>query len=472
MNDSDKVFREQKGFGFLIDWLIAAGEVFILAILFLCILNLLDPLYTWPFTTRIRESLFLLGISYVCSLYFYPINVSKHIVYFDAILKQLFFSTFIMMVFFVMSLIFFDYQEISTLLLTVSFVVFYLGLAIWRVFVRSMLKLYRRKGRNFKNVIIIGAGKNGLRLYDALMNDLSYGYRVLGFFDDNLALKNELSNYLGMTHEVEEYAEKNSVDHIYCTLPGSQDEKTLRIMNFAEKHAIHFFWVPEVARSLRRGMKLELIAMMPVLSMRSEPLLYGYNRLIKRLFDIVFSLSFLIFLFPIIYIILAIAIKLSSPGPVFFKQMRTGLYGKEFYCYKFRSMRVNSEADSLQAQEDDPRKTKLGDFLRRTNLDELPQFWNVLVGDMSVVGPRPHMLKHTDLYSAIIDKYMVRHLVKPGITGWAQVNGYRGETRTVERMEKRVECDVWYIENWSFILDVKIIFVTVLNMFRGEHNAY
>ena len=472
MNDSDKIFREQKGFGFLIDWLIAIGEIIILSVVFVCILKFLNPLYTWPFTTRLKESLFLLGISYVCSLYFYPINVSKHIVYFDVILKQLFFSTFVMLFFFIMSLIFFDYQEISTLLLVVLFVACYLGLSIWRIFVRSMLKLYRRKGRNFKNVIIIGAGKNGLRLYEALMNDLSYGYKVLGFFDDNLLLKKELSNYLGMTHEVEDYVRKHPVDHIYSTLPGSQDEKTFRLMNFAEKNAIHFFWVPEVARSLRRGMKLELIAMMPVLSLRSEPLLYGYNRLIKRVFDILFSLSFLLLIFPFIYLILAIAIKLSSPGPVFFKQKRTGLYGKEFYCYKFRSMRQNSEADNLQACKDDPRKTKIGNFLRRTNLDELPQFWNVFVGDMSVVGPRPHMLKHTDLYSAIIDKYMVRHLVKPGITGWAQVNGYRGETKTVEAMEKRVEYDVWYIENWSFILDLKIIFVTILNMFRGESNAY
>lgn len=157
---------------------------------------------------------------------------------------------------------------------------------------------------------------------------------------------------------------------------------------------------------------------------------------------------------------------------MFFKQRRTGLYGKEFDCYKFRSMKLNQEADLKQAQKDDPRITKIGRFIRRTNIDEIPQFFNVLKGDMSVVGPRPHMIKHTELYSSIIDRYMVRHLVKPGITGWAQVNGYRGETKTAEQMEGRVRKDVWYIENWTFLLDLKIITVTVLNMFRGEKNAY
>jgi putative colanic acid biosynthesis UDP-glucose lipid carrier transferase len=197
-----------------------------------------------------------------------------------------------------------------------------------------------------------------------------------------------------------------------------------------------------------------------------------YNRALKRLFDILFSLIVLVCVYPFLYIIFGFLIKKSSPGPILFKQKRTGLKGQDFECYKFRTMVVNDEADTMQASADDPRKTKIGDFLRRTNLDEFPQFINVLKGDMSVVGPRPHMLKHTEEYSAIIDKYMVRHLVKPGLTGWAQVTGYRGETRTLEQMEGRVKRDVWYIENWSFFLDLKIIVVTILNMFRGEKNAY
>jgi putative colanic acid biosynthesis UDP-glucose lipid carrier transferase len=207
------------------------------------------------------------------------------------------------------------------------------------------------------------------------------------------------------------------------------------------------------------------------LSIRPEPLENPLNTALKRVFDILFSGLFLIF-FPLILIPVAIAIKISSPGPVFFKQKRTGLRGKDFYCYKFRTMRVNDDSDRQQATKDDPRKTKLGDFLRRTSIDELPQFWNVFKGDMSVVGPRPHMIKHTEDYSKLIDTYMLRHLVKPGITGWAQVNGYRGETKELWQMAKRVQYDVWYIENWDFFLDLKIIYLTVANALRGEKNAY
>ena len=169
---------------------------------------------------------------------------------------------------------------------------------------------------------------------------------------------------------------------------------------------------------------------------------------------------------------MAIAIKISSPGPVYFRQKRTGYHGKEFQCLKFRTMKVNATADSAQATKDDPRKTRLGEFLRRTSLDELPQFINVLRGEMSVVGPRPHMLKHTEDYSKLVDRYMLRHIVKPGITGWAQVNGYRGITDELWKMEKRVEYDVWYVENWSFLLDLKIVVRTVMNAVHGESNAF
>ena len=176
--------------------------------------------------------------------------------------------------------------------------------------------------------------------------------------------------------------------------------------------------------------------------------------------------------YPLIYIPIAAVIKLTSPGPVYFIQKRTGYKGKEFGCIKFRTMHVNVDADKVQATENDPRKTPFGDFLRRTNLDELPQFINVFKGEMSIVGPRPHMLKHTEEYSKIISQYMVRHFVKPGITGWAQVNGYRGITDEVWKMERRVEHDVWYIEHWTSLLDLKIIARTTLNLFRHDKNAF
>ena len=208
-----------------------------------------------------------------------------------------------------------------------------------------------------------------------------------------------------------------------------------------------------------------------VMGTYSSPLEDPLNRLLKRLADILLSAIFLaptVLLLPFI----AIIIKRQSPGPIFFRQRRTGLDGREFWCWKFRSMHVNSTADRLQATKDDPRKFPFGNFIRKTSIDELPQFWNVLRGDMSIVGPRPHMLAHTEQYDKLIDKYMVRHFVKPGITGWAQVTGFRGETRELWQMEGRVERDIWYMQHWSLWLDLRIIWLTFKTIFKRDKKAY
>ena len=210
----------------------------------------------------------------------------------------------------------------------------------------------------------------------------------------------------------------------------------------------------------------------PLLHTRYIPLSSFSKRMLKRTFDIIVSFIFLVFFFPFIFIIVATIIKITMPGPIFFRQKRSGLRGDTFVCYKFRSMKVNKEADTMQATKEDPRKTPFGNFMRHTNIDELPQFWNVLIGNMSVVGPRPHMLRHTEEYSKLVPKYMVRHFAKPGITGWAQVNGCRGETKELWQMEDRVKHDIWYIENWTFFLDLRIIWLTVFNTIRGEKAAY
>jgi putative colanic acid biosynthesis UDP-glucose lipid carrier transferase len=355
-------------------------------------------------------------------------------------------------------------------------IVYYFALllifSLWRVLLRIFVKTYRRKGYNAKNIIIVGAGKNGLELYNVINRDLGYGFNVLGFFDDNTILKDVIPNYLGKIEEIENFVAKHETDEIYCTIPGANSEKISELMNFAEKNMIRFYIIPDFYRDIKKTMVLDMMESVPLLTIRTEPLQSPYNRFMKRFFDIVFSTLVLIFIFPFIYIIAGILIKSSSKGPILFMQKRTGIYGKVFKCYKFRTMRMNEDADIVQAVKDDPRMTKNGSFLRKTNLDEFPQFINVLLGDMSVVGPRPHMLKHTEQYSMLIDKYMIRHLVKPGITGWAQITGYRGETRTLEQMEGRIKRDVWYLENWSFFLDLKIVVVTLLNMFKGESNAY
>ncbi len=462
-----------KKHGYLIQWLIGMGDLVVLNLLFAIVYYILGPRYTSAINhSNIREVLLLLNFCYFFAVYFVPIQLHASVVYLDKIVQRAVLLATLLTFLFAICLIFLNVGDVLATFLIVFYVVLVVVFSLWRVIVRISLKIYRRKGYNFKRVIIVGAGKNGMELYQQMKDDLGYGFNVMGFFDDNVSLKNVLPNYLGMTYEVEDYVMKNNVDEIYCTLPGTNDVKMLRILNFAEKHMVRFYIVPEFYRNVKKSMLMEMMGPIPLLTIRREPLQAVYNRALKRLFDILFSLIVLVCVYPFLYIIFGFLIKKSSPGPILFKQKRTGLKGQDFECYKFRTMVVNDEADTMQASADDPRKTKIGDFLRRTNLDEFPQFINVLKGDMSVVGPRPHMLKHTEEYSAIIDKYMVRHLVKPGLTGWAQVTGYRGETRTLEQMEGRVKRDVWYIENWSFFLDLKIIVVTILNMFRGEKNAY
>lgn len=468
----ENVMESNKKRGHLIIWLIGIGDLLVVNVLFFIVYYLMGEFYTRAIETHLREVLLLLNFCFFFSLYFVPIQLHASVIFLEKIVQRAFLLVTFLIVLFATCLTFLNIgDQLATFLLIyyISLVVFF---SLWRVIVRVSLKIYRRKGYNFKRIVIVGAGKNGMELYRIMKDDLAYGFHVMGFFDDNLALKEVLPNYLGMTHEVEQYCLNNEVDEIYCTLPGTQDQKMLRMLNFAEKNMIRFYIVPEFYRIVKKSLLMEMMDSVPLLTIRREPLQSAHNRALKRAFDIVFSLAVLLTIYPLMYIIFGILIKLSSPGPILFKQKRTGIYGEEFYCYKFRTMRINAEADTLQAEKNDPRKTKIGDFLRRTNLDEFPQFVNVLIGNMSVVGPRPHMLKHTEQYSAIIDKYMVRHLVKPGLTGWAQVTGYRGETRTLEQMEGRVKRDVWYLENWSFFLDLKIIVVTIINMFNGEKNAY
>lgn len=458
--------------GYLIQWLIGIGDMVVLNLMFLLVYHELDSFYTKAIDNNLREVLLLLNFCYFFSLYFVPIQLHRSIVYLDKIVQRAFSVISLLIFLFATCLIFLNVGDVLATFLVVYYVSTIVVFSCWRVFVRMLLKFYRRKGYNFKRVVIVGAGKNGMELYRAMRDDISSGFNILGFFDDNLALKDILPSYLGTTDKVEEFAIAKDIDEIYCTLPGTNDEKILRMLNFAEKQMIRFYIVPEFYRNVKKSMVMEFLESVPLLTIRREPLQTFYNRALKRSFDLVFSSVVLCTIFPILYVLIGFLIKRSSPGPIFFKQKRTGLYGHDFECYKFRTMRVNDQADTMQAVKDDPRKTKIGDFLRRTNLDEFPQFINVFKGDMSVVGPRPHMLKHTEQYSALIDKYMVRHLVKPGVTGWAQVTGYRGETKTLEQMEGRVKRDVWYIENWTFFLDLKIIVVTLVNMFRGDKNAY
>ena len=372
-------------------------------------------------------------------------------------------------------LLLFHFEFSHSRLFGLFYIVLILVIVSYRLAFRYFLELSRKQGGNVRKVILIGSHENMQELYHAMTDDPTSGYRVLGYFEDfpSDRYPSDVS-YLEHPQEVNNFLKQNvgRVDQLYCSLPSARSAEIVPIINYCENHLVRFFSVPNVRNYLKRRMHFEMLGNVPVLSIRREPLELLENRIVKRTFDIVCSTLFLCTIFPFIYIIVGVAIKMSSPGPIFFKQKRSGEDGKEFWCYKFRSMRVNAQCDTLQATEHDPRKTRIGEIIRKTSIDELPQFINVFKGDMSIVGPRPHMLKHTQEYSLLINKFMVRHFVKPGITGWAQVTGYRGETKELWQMEGRVMRDIWYIEHWTFLLDLYIMYKTVYNAIHGEKEAY
>ncbi|NBV13871.1 MAG: undecaprenyl-phosphate glucose phosphotransferase [Sphingobacteriia bacterium] len=364
------------------------------------------------------------------------------------------------------------YYEISRKQILITYVAYIFTVILYRVLFLKSLKLYRRLGFNYRRVLIIGAGPVGNDLYDFFTSDTSLGYKFLGFFDDHPEKCYHKDQVIGSLDDVENFALTHHIDEIYCALPDSAGEKIRSFLQFCEKNLIRFRIVLDFKRHVPRKFAVDFYGSIPILLPRKEPMELITNQYFKRTFDIAFSLLVIILVFTWLFPILAILIKLSSKGPVFFKQQRSGKRNEVFTCYKFRSMKVNEDSDTIQAHKSDDRITGIGKFLRKTSMDELPQFFNVLNGDMSVVGPRPHMLKHTEEYSQIIDNFMVRHFVKPGITGWAQVHGFRGETHQDYKMRKRVQYDVWYIENWSFLLDIRIIFMTVRNLLLGDRNAF
>ena len=353
------------------------------------------------------------------------------------------------------------------------FLLLFALLAIWRYICRTIIRTLRSHGRNAHHIVFVGFNDTLVELFGELKNTY-YGYRVLGFFCDDEAVEApEGLVRLGRVSDVEDYLNQNHrVNQLYCSLPSIRATEIRAIIHACDHCCVRFFSVPQVRNYLKRQMQLEILGSVPVLYMQDNPLTSLTNRVMKRSFDILVSLLVLIPFWLIIYPVVALLTKIFQTGPVFSKQKRNGLNGEEFLCYKFRSMKVNAQADNVQATKDDPRKTAFGNFLRKSSIDELPQFINVLKGEMSVVGPRPHMVAHTEMYSSLIEKYMIRHWVKPGITGWAQVTGARGETRELWQMEERIRKDIWYIENWSLPLDLKIIFLTVWNVLGGDKQAY
>lgn len=375
--------------------------------------------------------------------------------------RQFFFFSFILFAF----IGFFKQPNMSRLALAQFLAFSLIAISTIKFFNYYFLMKYRSKVKgNLRNVVIIGKNKKANQLRKVFQDRTEYGFNFVKQFST-------LDNKFDVQKSLVFILDQN-IDEIYCSTSELKNEELTEIINFADNNLKTLKFIPDNKKIYSKKLKLEYYDYIPVLSLRDIPLHNPINAFFKRSFDIVFSFIVVVGILSWLTPILAIIITMESKGPVFFRQNRNGIDNREFYCYKFRSMAPNKNADEHQATKNDMRITRIGKILRKTSIDELPQFYNVLFGTMSVVGPRPHMVKHTNEYSYKVDKYMVRHFVKPGITGLAQVKGYRGEIEQDVDIQNRIKYDVFYIENWTLFLDLKIIVQTVLNVFKGEEKAY
>lgn len=334
----------------------------------------------------------------------------------------------------------------------------------------TLTGFFRRKGYNPRNILVIGYSRKAEELKEYFSGSPWAGYQYLGFVHEGECPEKDR---LGSDYDdIPRIVAEKQIDELFLNMAVIPAHLHRSIVSLANRLDLGISMIPDFGDFPSFRHNYHRFDQLPVITVGTDQLSGAVNTVIKRIFDVMLSLiiilAFLWWLTPVI----ALLIKLDSRGPVFFRQKRTGYRNKTFSCVKFRTMMENTEADSLQASEDDRRVTSFGRFLRRTSIDELPQFFNVLAGQMSVVGPRPHMLQHTELYSKQIPAYLYRHRFRPGITGLAQVRGFRGETREIESMKARIGQDIYYIENWSLWLDIKIILITLKNLIMGEKNAY
>ncbi len=368
--------------------------------------------------------------------------------------------------------LFFHYFDYSRLFIALNFVGFGMIVLLTRVLLLLTTSYIAKGNRLEKKIVILGYNDISKRLAEHFTTG-QQSLSVEGYFEDAREV-NELSFFpiLGDRNDCLSYAINNNITEIYSTLSPESNAYVYEMAQTAETNMIRFKFVPDFQLFVNRNIHIDFVEDIPILSLRSEPLEDMTARIQKRFFDIIFSSVIIVLFLSWLVPLLALLVKLDSRGPVFFSQMRSGKNNKPFRCFKLRTLRVNPDADIKQVTYNDTRLTKFGSFLRKTSLDELPQFFNVLMGSMSVVGPRPHMLKHTEEFSRIMNEYMIRHYIKPGVTGWAQINGFRGEIRKEEQLRKRIEYDIWYMENWSIWLDIRIVLSTIFVTVRGDKNAY
>ena len=330
------------------------------------------------------------------------------------------------------------------------------------------LKWYRNLGKNFRKVVVIGVDDSSKKIISLFNQNKTLGYKYLGYFTNKVN-----TDKLGTIEDSFQFILDNTVDEIYCSLKELNTSTIAKIRSFSNSNNIILKLIPDSNKLYSKNQNIEFYDdTLVVLNVKKLPFEFSENYIVKRIFDIIFSIIVCLFILTWLVPILWILVKIESKGPLIFSQKREGLDGRKFVCYKFRSMKLNTLSDKVHAVENDIRVTRIGSFIRKTSIDELPQFLNVIKGDMSVVGPRPHLPSLSSEYQKDVDDYFKRHAVKPGITGLAQVSGYRGEIKKRSDIKNRVRLDIFYIENWSFLLDVKIILMTAFNVFKGEENAY
>ncbi len=466
----------------LVKWIVTIMDFIILNATIIAFLELTPDILPQFFEQATKLTLFVANISLLVAEMSYSTIIHVRKVSFADVLKRTFNLAVLTTFFLFLSVRLLSNSGGQLYFCTVFLATFYVLLILTRVVERSVLNYFRMKGYNSRSAVFVGNDPAVLNMYQRLLEDPAAGYRIMGYYADKkmekapeefkyLGTMDDLNKLIDGTMDKTIHGTPIHTHELFCSLSHDFSDEIVKIMRFCNKNVVHFYYIPRTFGEYQLNLTPKTMMGMGVFSSHKEPLNSLGNKVLKRSFDIAVSGIVCLVMLPFMPVI-AFIIKRQSPGPLFFKQKRTGLNGTTFNCLKFRSMHVNKDADKAQATKDDPRKFAFGNFMRKTNIDEFPQFINVLKGDMSIVGPRPHMLYHTEKYGELIDKYMVRHFCKPGITGWAQVTGYRGETRELWQMEKRIHRDIWYIENWSFWLDLRIIFLTAKSIIFPDKKAY
>jgi putative colanic acid biosynthesis UDP-glucose lipid carrier transferase len=454
-------------FSRFIKFSIFCGDVFFLNALFLA-LYFLGHLIIHPIDRPWFVFLGLTNVAWLLVLFYTNPYTLLRITKVGRVAADILFAVFQQFLITSTLLYFMEFPQVHWWSVAVVYLIFFVIVLSWRLAFLYLLRAYRAKGKNIQSVAVLGYGPLALQLQRFFVRHPEYGYRISGFFDPT----HKGDRVSGGLPAFYNHVLNERVDEVYCCVPYMPYPQVREVIDWCEDKFIKVKVLNEFRALSLKGVELERYDNIPILSVTALPLDDKRNQLLKRLFDVTFAFLFMITVGWWLFLALGLIIKLDSPGPVFFRQLRAGRNNTAFKCWKFRTMRVNDEADSLQATRNDPRVTRVGGFLRKTSLDELPQFLNVLQGNMSVVGPRPHPLLLNENFARRIGKFMARHSVKPGITGLAQVKGYRGETRELHDMRGRFRLDVFYIENWSFPLDLKIVLQTIAQLFRRSEKAY